>query len=203
MALQWNRLFPLQALGVSSDHHGQSVPRSVHPAGLCLSAAPHPARFSEAGPIPMPSSVCQQPGVPMTYTKFPCLTHIRNCQHFSTKEGNFSHGLGSLFIRHICSRANTGEGSKKTFTVFCKTQSSPTCKFSLPEDCSKRIVLHGVSSLIISHAHVQRHRCPIPSGTFQWFSTNRSQQHAETQLFTLEGIRHRTVCISVGDRRLS
>lgn len=89
------------------------------------------------------------------------------------------------------------------FTVFCKTQSSPTCKFSLPEDCSKRIVLHGVSSLIISHAHVQRHRCPIPSGTFQWFSTNRSQQHAETQLFTLEGIRHRTVCISVGDRRLS
>lgn len=114
MALQWNRLFPLQALGVSSDHHGQSVPRSVHPAGLCLSAAPHPARFSEAGPIPMPSSVCQQPGVPMTYTKFPCLTHIRNCQHFSTKEGNFSHGLGSLFIRHICSRANTGEGSKKT-----------------------------------------------------------------------------------------
>lgn len=33
MSPQRSRLFPLQALGVSSDHHEHSIPRLVHPEG--------------------------------------------------------------------------------------------------------------------------------------------------------------------------
>lgn len=46
--------------------------------------------------------------------KILCLTRISSCKHSSTKGGNLGHGLGSLFIRPICSCANTGAGSKET-----------------------------------------------------------------------------------------
>lgn len=78
--------------------------------------------------------------------KIPCLTYISNWQHFSTKGGNFSPGLGSLLIRLICPCANTGASSKKSpyrlsllplgNSLFLKTFQRGWCAFFTDFSCT-------------------------------------------------------------------